>query len=100
MSSLRDNGSKEILVAAGRAVLENENKNAAIGVKASAGRRPRLGERIRRRDVIALNHKSRARQRSIHIFALAIDRRIDLVRDAVVALVALKAGVVGCRHAP
>jgi hypothetical protein len=44
--------------------------------------------------VVARHHEPGLRQRVVDVFALAIDRWIDFVRDAVVALAALEADIV------
>ena len=62
----------------------------------------RLGreERAWRGDMGALHHEARARESVVDIFALAVNGRIDLVSEAVVALVALETDVMSGGDAP
>ena len=88
------------LVCSTGGILQNEDENAAVRVKLPSGGRLGREERVGRSDMRALNDEAGARQSVVHIFALAIDGRIDLVREAVVALVALEANVVRGGDAP
>ena len=79
---------------------EYEHEDAAVGVKAAAGGRARLGEGSAGSRVGSRGHQAGTGESRIHVLALAIDRRVDLMRDAVVSLVALETNVVRGGDAP
>ena len=81
-------------------VPEDEHKDASVGVKLAARRGLGSGQWISRRNVIALDDEPRTRKRAIHVFAFAVDCRIDLVRQAIIPLVPLEPDIVCRRHAP
>src|SRR5215469_17295823 len=76
-------------------VLEHQHQNAAVGIEASAGGCLGLLQRSGRRYVSALGDQPGSGKRAIDVFALVVDGRVDPVGNFVVALVALKADVMG-----
>ena len=50
--------------------------------------------------MIPLDHLPRSRERTVYIFAFAVDGRIDLVRHAIVTLVPLEPDIVRGGYAP
>ncbi len=54
------------------------------------------GQRIGWRNMIPLDHKAGSRKRAIHVFAFAIDRRVDFVGQPVISLISLESNIV-CR---
>src|SRR6516164_5540983 len=71
-----------------------ENQNLAVGMKRTAGCGSRFFQRIAGREVRDLRHQSCAAQCLFDVVALQVDIGIDLVGDAVVALIFLEANVV------
>src|SRR5215471_15871325 len=69
-------------------------------MEAAAGGGRGLSKGSRRGQMSALRDQSGAGQSGIDVLALAVNSGIDLVSDAVVALVALKTNVVGSGDAP
>ena len=72
---------------------KNKHQNAAVGMELAACGRFRFGERIGRSDMGALAHQTRDRKCGVHVFALAVDCRINFVRDAIVSLITFEADV-------
>ena len=79
---------------------QHQHQDAPVGMKTAAGSGSGFGQRRGWSHVGASRDQPAAGERGIDIFALTVDRGIDLVRDAVIALVALKADVVGGGNAP
>ena len=50
--------------------------------------------------MISLDYEPCSRKRTIHVIALAIDGRIDLVREAIITLVPLESDIVRGSNAP
>src|SRR5579863_133133 len=71
-------------------VFQREHQDAAVGVKLPAGSGFRRGQSIRRGDMRARQHQACRRKRFVDIFALAVYRRINLVGQSIVALVAFE----------
>lgn len=69
-------------------------------MKLTPGSGFRGGQGIWWRDMISLYDETGSGKSAVDVFAFAIDRGIDLVRDAIVALVPLEADVVGRGYAP
>jgi len=69
-------------------------------MKLASSRSLGRGERIGWRNMIPLDDKPSSRKCSIHILAFTVDGWINLVRKAVVALIALESDIVRGRNAP
>src|SRR5580692_8462577 len=81
-------------------VLQHQHQDAAVGMEAAAGCGTGFGERVGRRDVGALHYQTGARKSVVGVLALTVNRWIDLVCDAVIALIALETDIVRGCHAP
>ena len=78
---------ESFLVTSVRRVLEDEHEYASVRVKLSSRGGFGCGQRIGGQNMISLGYEPCSRKRTIHVIALAIDGRIDLVREAIITLV-------------